>query len=155
MPKLVIDQPQKRISTTKIANAVYTVLNQSENLKAELIFYKANDMQKLNLSTRKVDKVTDVLSFPSLSGILGKVLKKEDYKDEVDGRYLFIGSIVLCEERVKEQAKELEHSVDEERTYLIVHGLMHLFGYDHEKEEDKVKMREMEKKALRLLGIKQ
>ena len=100
-----------------------------------------------------MDRVTDVLSYPSLEGIKGEVLKRENYLTQLDGKYLFLGSIVLCEDKIKEQAEEYGHSVERERTYLIIHGLMHLFGYDHMTEEDKKEMRENEKAALLLLGI--
>ena len=112
-------------------------------------------MQNLNKETRGIDKVTDVLSYPSLDGIRGKVLTPEEYPTVLDGKRLFIGSIVLCDEKIIEQAKEYGHTVERETTYLTVHGLMHLFGYDHMTEEDKAEMREKEKKALRLLGIEQ
>ena len=67
--------------------------------------------------------------------------------------WLMIGSIVMCLDKIKEQAQELGHSEERERDYLIVHGLMHLFGYDHMTEEDKKQMREKEKAVMSLLGI--
>lgn len=153
MGKLVIDVEQKKPNFNKIASAVYKSLNQKENLKAELVYLNAVDMQKLNNESRGVDRVTDVLSFPSLDGIRNKILDKKEFSTEVDGKYLFIGSIVLCEDKIKEQAEEFNHSYEREETYLTVHGLMHLFGYDHMTEEDKKEMREKEKSALLLLGI--
>ena len=66
-----------------------------------------------------------------------------------------IGSIVMCLDKIKQQAEELGHSQERERDYLLVHGLMHLFGYDHLSEQDKKQMREKEKQALSLLGIEQ
>ena len=153
MGKLKIESIDKRIRINKIAEAVYTVLGQTDNLKAELVFYDGDDMRELNKDTRGVDSTTDVLSYPMLDGHKGQVLKKEEHLLELDGKYIFLGSIVLCESRIKEQAKELGHSEIIERTYLIVHGLMHLFGYDHMKEKDKKEMREKEKQALALLGI--
>ena len=63
----------------------------------------------------------------------------------MDRNYIFIGSVVLCEEKIKEQAIEFGHGEEVERTYLIIHGLLHLFGYDHETEEDKKEMRDKEK----------
>lgn len=155
MAKLKIDCEDKKINFNKIAKAVYKTLMQKDNLKAEVVFMDATEMQKLNNETRKVDKVTDVLSYPSLDGILGKVLVKEDYPEEIDGKFLFIGSIVLCEQKIAEQAEEFGHSKEREMTYLTVHGLMHLFGYDHMEDKDKVLMRAKEKEALSLLGIKE
>jgi probable rRNA maturation factor len=153
MGKLYIESLEKRVRLKKIASAVYTVLKQTDNLKAELIFSEDDNMRALNRDTRGVDSITDVLSYPMLDGHKGEILKVENHLTELDGKYIFIGSIVLCESKIKEQAKELGHSEVRERTYLIVHGLMHLFGYDHMKEKDKVEMREKEKQALALLGI--
>jgi probable rRNA maturation factor len=155
MGKIAVDCLNRPKNLTEILSAVYKTLGQTDNLKAELIFMDAEEMQKLNRDTRGVDKVTDVLSYPSLDGIRGKVLKKEDYLTALDGRYIFIGSIVLCNQRIKEQAKELGHSESDEKRYLIVHGLMHLFGYDHIDDEDKKQMRQKEKEALALLGVKE
>jgi probable rRNA maturation factor len=153
MGKLIIDCAEKKINFKKIAKAVYKTLGQKTLIKAELVFIDGAGIQELNRSTRAVDKVTDVLSYPSLDGIRGKVLDKNDYPYELDGRYLFIGSIALCEDKIKEQAEEYGHSLEREMTYLIVHGLMHLFGYDHMTDEDKSEMREKEKCALKLLGV--
>lgn len=153
MAKLFIESEVKIKGLKKIANAVYKTLCQTDNLKAELVFVDATEIQRLNRETRNVDKVTDVLSYPTLDNVCGKVLKEQDYPTEIDGKYIFIGSIVLNEERVKEQAKELGHSEEIERQYLIVHGLMHLMGYDHIQEDDKVIMRAKEKQALAFLGV--
>ena len=154
MGKLYLECLQKKIKSKKaIADAVYKVLNQTDKLKAEIVFSENEEMRSLNRDTRGVDSVTDVLSYPTLDGVRGKVLHREQHLTELDGNYLFIGSIVLCEGRIKEQAKELGHSTERETTYLIVHGLMHLFGYDHIKRNDKKEMREKEKAALALLGI--
>ena len=153
MAKLYIESLEKRVKLKKIAKAVYTVLGQTEKLKAELIFSDDEKMQMLNRDTRGVDSVTDVLSYPMIDGHKGQVLKRENHMTELDGKYIFLGSIVLCENKIREQAKELGHSEERERTYLIVHGLMHLFGYDHMKDDEKAEMREKEKQALKLLGI--
>ena len=112
-------------------------------------------MQALNKSTRGVDSVTDVLSYPSLDGIKGVAIKPEDCPTELEGKYIFLGSIVLCDQKIKEQALEYGHSEEREREYLIIHGLMHLFGYDHMTDEDKREMREKEKAVIALLHPKE
>lgn len=152
MGKLVIESLQKKLKLRKLAKAVYTVLGQKAKIKAELVFESEDGIQILNKRERGVDSVTDVLSFPSLDGIKGVVLKTENCFTEMDGGYIFIGSIVLCEEKIKEQAAEIGHSEERETQYLIIHGLMHLFGYDHMTDEDKAEMREKEKEAIALLG---
>ena len=146
---------QEKIDVKKIAKAVYQTLNQSAKLKAELVFMDENEMQELNAKTRGIDKVTDVLSFPTLDGVRGKTLQVKEFPFECEKGRLMIGSIVMCNQKIKEQAQEFGHSEERERTYLLVHGLMHLFGYDHMTDEDKKQMREKEKQALQRLGVEQ
>jgi len=152
MGKLVIESLDRKIKVRKIAKAVYKTLGQKSYLKAEVVFSDGENMQYLNRTTRDVDSITDVLSYPSLEGIRGEVLLPENCRTELEGKYIFLGSIVLCDEKIKEQAKEYGHSDVEEREYLIIHGLMHLFGYDHMTDEDKKEMRDKEKAVLKLLG---
>lgn len=154
MAKLKIVSEEK-INVKKIAKAVYKTLNQTAKLKAELVFMQAEEMQKLNAESRGVDKVTDVLSFPTLDGVREKILAVKDYPYETEKGRLMIGSIVMCNQKIQEQAKEFGHTEEREKTYLLVHGLMHLFGYDHMTDEDKKQMRDKEKQALKLLGVEQ
>ncbi|MDK2980121.1 MAG: putative rRNA maturation factor [Chloroflexota bacterium] len=80
------------------------------------------DIQELNRDYRHIDAPTDVLSFVY------------DMKDpETNARYL--GDIIISAEKLKEQAEQAGHSVDKELCTLIVHGVLHLYGYDHETEE--------------------
>ena len=153
MAKLLIESEEK-LNFKKIAKAVYKTLGQKDKLKAEIVFMSGEEIRELNARERKIDKVTDVLSFPSLDGIRGKVLDKSEYPMLIENGRLFIGSIALCKEKIREQAQEFGHSEERETTYLTVHGLCHLFGYDHEDEQDKKEMREKEKQALLLLKIK-
>ena len=153
MGKLKIESFNGKVKLSAIAKAVYKTLNQKDYLLAELVFSDGENMRNLNRDTRGVDRVTDVLSYPSMDGIKGEILKRENHRTLLDGKYLFLGSIVLCEDKIREQAEEYGHSAERERTYLIIHGLMHLFGYDHQTEEDKEEMREKEKLALLLMGI--
>ena len=60
----------------------------------------------------------------------------------------------MCLDKIKEQAIEIGHSEEEERDYLIIHGLMHLFGYDHMNATDKKQMREKEKAVVDMLNVK-
>ncbi|MBR1983263.1 MAG: rRNA maturation RNase YbeY [Clostridia bacterium] len=127
MAKLKIVSEEK-INAKKIAKAVYKTLNQRAKLKAELVFMGEEEMQKLNAETRGIDKVTDVLSFPTLDSVRGKILEVKDYPYETEKGRLMIGSIVMCNQKIKEQAEEFGHTEEREKTYLLVHGLMHLFG---------------------------
>lgn len=99
-----------------------------------------DEIQHLNKEYRGVDKVTDVLSFP--------LYEKDDIPD-----FGMLGDIVICSKRVLEQAKEFNHSNERELVYLTVHSLLHLLGYDHIEEEDRLIMRSHEKEIMKKLGI--
>lgn len=152
MGKLVIECLDRKLKIRKIAKAVYKTLGQKARLKAEVVFSDGENMQYLNRTTRDVDSITDVLSYPSLDGIKGEVLLPENCRTELEGKYIFLGSIVLCDEKIKEQAKEYGHPENEEREYLIIHGLLHLFGYDHISDEEQREMRVKEKAVLKFIG---
>jgi len=151
MGKLFVECLDRKLKIKKLTKAVYKTLNQKSNFKVELVFQDSENMHYLNKTTRGVDSVTDVLSYPALEGIKGKTLRPEECKTSMEGKYIFLGSIVLCEEKISTQAEEYGHSEEREREYLILHGLLHLFGYDHMTDEDKKEMRDKEKQVLKIL----
>lgn len=123
-------------------------------LAVEVSFVSAQEIQNLNASTRGIDKVTDVLSYPALEDIRGKALKKKDYLYDIDEEgNLLLGCIVICCDKAKEQAEEYNHSYNRELHYLLIHGIMHCLGYDHMTDDDKAEMREKEEFILGKLGI--
>ena len=143
----------KIINLTDLASATHKTLKQKDAIYCELSFVSKKAIRELNRDFRGVDKVTDVLSFPTLDGIRGKVLKQKDYLLDTYENGLFIGSIAICTARAKQQAKEYGHSLEREFTYLTLHGLLHLFGYDHMVEEDKAEMRKLEDKILKKIEV--
>jgi len=154
MSKLTIYCDNELIDALLLAESVYKTLGQRVNLTAEISFCSQEEIQKINREQRGKDCVTDVLSFPSLNVTAGEIIKKKNYPFDVDPetKGVFLGSIIICTQRATEQAEEYGHSLERELYYLAVHGLMHLFGYDHETESDKQEMREMEERALTLIG---
>ena len=88
-------------------------LDTLENALLVIAFVSKNRIRKLNRQFRGKDQVTDVLSFAPV---------------EEDG----LGELALCSERIKEQAKSHGLTFEEEAFYLILHGILHLLGYDHE-----------------------
>lgn len=107
------------------------------------------EIKKINTEYRKIERATDVLSFPMFEKeeLDRKIMEKDfDYPD-------VLGDIVISIEKVQEQAKEYGHSFERELSYMVVHGFYHLMGYDHIEEEDKKKMRPKEEKVLNELNI--
>jgi probable rRNA maturation factor len=137
-----------------LENALQGFVPTDVPLCVEVIFVDGEEIQRLNREMRNIDKVTDVLSFPTLDGIKGQALYGDDYPYEIDEEgNLVIGSIAICCDRAKEQAEEYGHSYKRELHYLLVHGIMHCLGYDHMTEEEKAEMREKEEYILSKLGI--
>lgn len=123
-------------------------------LAVEFAFVDGEEIRRLNRELRATDKVTDVLSFPTLDGIKGKALRADEYPFEIDeDGNLLIGSIAVCCERAREQAEEYGHSYERELHYLLVHGIMHCLGYDHMTDDERTEMRAQEEKILGALGI--
>ncbi len=141
-------------SLVALNNAMADFIESDIDLAIELIFVDGEEIRRLNAQTRGIDKVTDVLSYPTLDGIKGQALKGEDYPFDIDEEgNLLIGSIVVCCQRAQAQAKEYGHSYERELHYLIVHGIMHCLGYDHMTEDERAEMREKEEFILGKLGI--
>ena len=123
-------------------------------LTAEIVICGEEEIKELNARFRKTDRVTDVLSFPALDGILGKEIRAEDFPYDIDENgMLSIGSVVICKAVAVRQAEEYGHSLERELNFLAVHGLLHLLGYDHIDESDRVKMREREEKVLKKMNL--
>lgn len=115
----------------------------SYDTEVSLVFVDNESISKLNKAYRDKDRETDVLSFPLLEGEINQDLDMD----------VLLGDIVISLEKAEEQAHEFGHSLSREIFYLYLHGLLHLIGYDHLKEEDKKKMREQEEKILQDLEI--
>ncbi len=100
-------------------------------------------IHELNKQYRGVDKPTDVLSFALDEG--------QAMPDPGEERLL--GDVVISLEAAMRQGKEYGHGLERELAYLVVHGVLHLLGYDHLQEEDKAVMREKEEAAMNRLGL--
>ena len=114
-----------------------------ENPLLNIVIVDNDRIREINKEYRNKDAVTDVISFAF-----------EEVKDVDYGNVRFLGEIYISYERCKEQASEFGHSIRREFSYLAVHGLLHLLGYDHIKEEDKKVMRALEEEILNEYDIK-
>lgn len=120
------------------------------DIYVSVIITTKEEIRLLNLEQRNIDKPTDVLSFPYLEFDENYKLKGEIDKKDLDPEYnaVCLGDMVICHDKIKEQAEEYGHSYERELSYLTVHSMYHLLGYDHETEELKKDMREKEEKIL-------
>lgn len=153
---IVIRQDEEPYEFDKIADAVYKKLGQTDKLSIELDFVSPEEIQMLNREYRGVDRVTDVLSFPYLDGVKGKVIRREDFGDDIDDETdsVLIGSVCINPERAKEQAEEYGHSLKREVCYLALHGFLHCFGFDHVEKADEEEMTALANEIMDSLDIK-
>lgn len=154
MSEIVLEGELPARQRKKLAEALSELANADLPLIFELLIVSEEEIKELNARERGIDKVTDVLSFPTMEDIKGKPVHAEEHGECVDeeGR-LLAGSIVLCKKRAEEQAEEYGHSLAREMCYLIVHGVLHCLGYDHEDEEEKREMREKEEQVMKKLKL--
>ncbi len=127
----------------KTIEEVLKVENFNENAEVSLSIVDKDTIHKLNKDYRNVDRETDVLSFP---------MDEEAFDDEGNPIFL-LGDIVICLDVARNQAAEFGHSLEREMMYLICHSTLHLLGYDHIEEDDRVKMRAKEKEVMKNLGV--
>lgn len=140
--------------TRKLQDALFGLAACETPLAFELIIVSEEQIRTLNRTERGVDRVTDVLSFPSMEFMRGEEIVSAEHGEEIDEEgNLFTGSIAVCEKRAREQAEEYGHPYERELFYLTVHGVLHCLGYDHETEEDKREMREKEESVMAKLGL--
>lgn len=127
-------------------NAVAKLHDLDDMTEVDITIVDDEEIHQLNRDYRNVDRPTDVLSFAL----------DEDDEDEpelLEGQLHLLGDIIISAETATRQAEEFGHGLEREIVYLAVHGLLHLLGYDHMVEEDKVIMRVKEEEALRAINL--
>lgn len=113
-------------------------------------------IRAMNREYRQIDRPTDVLSFPMAAyGSPGdfEALEMDGDNFNPDTGEAMLGDIVLNVEQVEEQARQYGHSEEREYAFLILHSMLHLFGYDHETEEEAAQMEKKQKDILDGMGI--
>lgn len=105
------------------------------------IFVDLNNIHDINKEYRQIDRPTDVISFAYIDSSENKELPHE------------LGDVFICVEKIIEQANEYGHSVTRECAFLVVHGILHLLGYDHLEKEDEEVMFSLQDKILENLKI--
>ena len=153
MVEISYNNIESEANEEEIINKVVQTVLELENIKHELEIYitltNNEEIHKINNEYRQVDRPTDVLSFPMYER--DEIPKlREEKQDDVEE---VLGDIIISIPKIKEQAEEYGHSYERELAYLTTHGMLHLLGYDHMIEDEKVIMREHEEKVLEKLNI--
>ncbi len=143
-----------------VAEEVIQAAIDAENFPFEaeisLLMVSVEEIQEINCAHRQIDAPTDVLSFPMIdyriAGDFSNLEQEEDNFNPDTGEAL-LGDIVLCTDKVNEQAKSYGHSEKREFAFLILHSMLHLFGYDHMTPEEAAVMEEKQNSILVQMGI--
>ena len=111
-----------------------------EHAELTLRFVDSREMINLNFTYRQQNKVTNVLAFPT------------DYPPHIELDFPMLGDIIVCPEVLTEESLQLKTPLEAHWAHIIIHGVLHLLGYDHIKDEDANKMQAIEVKLLAEIG---
>ena len=122
-------------------NVLKLVLDERSRNPAEVsvVFVDDAEMRNLNRNYRGGNKSTDVLAFPMNEGRFAAINPE------------LLGDIVISVPQARKQAEMHEHSIERELTILLIHGLLHLLGYDHTTDQEEREMKEYEQEYLMLI----
>lgn len=123
-------------------NAWVTLPLVTEFPSAELTlrFVNIQEMTTLNHTYRKINKPTNVLAFPAT------------YPKDLALDHPFLGDIVVCPDVLLKESQSFETSLNAHWAHILIHGVLHLLGYDHIKEDDALIMQSIESRLLATLG---
>lgn len=125
-------------------------LELEENCAMSVIIVDNEEIQKINREYRQKDAVTDVISFALEESVVG-----DDFPaiQEVMDESRELGDIFVSFQRAQEQAVEYGHSFKRELGFLVVHGFLHLNGYDHMTDEEEAEMFDLQRDILDGFGL--
>ncbi|MBM4430375.1 MAG: rRNA maturation RNase YbeY [Chloroflexi bacterium] len=135
----------ERAKLKQVVRAAFAAAGQDAHGELTIVVTDDRRVRELNCTYRGVDAVTDVLAFGNLDKAGALVPLPEDS--------LYWGDIVISYPQAAEQAAEYGHSVDTELAVLVVHGVLHLLGYDHQSPADQEGMWRLQASALLKIGV--
>lgn len=126
----------------QLTSTTFKMLNVQINYEIDVSLVDDQTIHQINRDYRKVDRVTDVISFA--------------FNDDKDPTNVILnpevprmlGEILICLPQAKRQAEQIGNTIERELSFLFVHGLLHLLGYDHMKPEDEAIMFPLQDKIL-------
>ncbi|HOP99437.1 MAG TPA: rRNA maturation RNase YbeY [Acetivibrio clariflavus] len=158
--KILIENLQDKIELTsdmeelvrKAVDISLSIENFSIPSEISIMFVDNQHIREINREYRKIDKPTDVLSFPIVDMYDG-VINSDSGDFDLDEELLLLGDIIVSLEKTKAQAEEYGHSFERELAFLVTHGVFHLLGYDHDTPEREEKMISKQYAVLKALNL--
>ncbi len=140
----------------EVIDAALNYVNCPYEAEVNLLLTMNEQIQEMNENFRGIDRATDVLSFPmvdyEIPGEFDFLEERDDCFNPETGE-LVLGDIVISKEKVVSQAEEFGHSIKREYAFLIAHSMLHLSGYDHMEEEERIDMERMQRELMEQLNI--
>ena len=125
--------------------------------EVNLLLTTDEEIHRMNLEFRQIDRPTDVLSFPMIEyGRPGDFSGIDEERDDIfnpESGELLLGDIVSSKNKVLSQAEQYGHEPKREYAFLIAHSMLHLFGYDHMEEEERHMMEERQRIIMQKVNI--
>ena len=155
--ELNFDIPTRyREITNEIINASLDYVDCPFECEINVIFTDNEGIRAINNEYRYIDAPTDVLSFPLIEYETAadfSMIEKDsiDYFNQ-DSNELMLGDIILNVDRIKSQAVEFNHSIYRELAFLVAHSMLHLFGYDHIDDDERIIMENKQEEILKMKG---
>ena len=152
---LKLELPCEELAT-KVIEAAVDYEDCPYEVEVNLLLTMNDEIQEMNQTFRQMDRATDVLSFPMIE--YEEAGNFEFLDDAMDAFHpetgeLMLGDIAISKEKVISQAEEYGHSIEREYAFLIAHSMLHLFGYDHMEENERLVMEIKQKEILEQLQI--
>jgi len=152
MEVLVDDrQAKKHVDTAELKQAALNILYNlgcQEQCELSIVLVDDQEIRRLNREYRGIDQSTDVLSFAQQETIHPQFLQPHP---ESKSFPLILGDVILSVETTQKQAEEHGNSFEKELDFLLIHGILHLLGYDHHTDHDARVMERLEQEILRHL----
>ena len=129
-----------------------------KKLQLSLYIVDEEEIRSANRSQRGIDKVTDVLSFPTLPFTpenktdFNAIDTEDPGNIDPESGDLLLGEVMICRKKVYAQAEEYGHAPEREFAFLFAHACLHLLGFDHEEEEDRKCMEDLQEEILKEAG---
>jgi len=150
-----IEQTALYTMLKNISEFLFKKLEEEERSELNIVFIGKDEIKDLNNKYRNINKETDVLSFSYLNDkkIFGFIDDADNFRDE--NGFFTVGEILICPSVALENIDvyEKEKNLTRELALLIIHGLLHIYGYDHEKDDEKKLMEEKQKELMKTVDL--
>ncbi len=142
---------------SKVVDKALDLENCPYEIELNVILTDNKEIREINREYRDIDAPTDVLSFPMINyetpGDFSILDEEDNDTFNPETGELLLGDIIISVEKVMEQAAEFGHSEERELAFLTAHSMMHLFGYDHMEDEERIVMEKKQRQVLEELII--